>query len=119
MHSLLLSNPFLHTEYQTIKANIYEKDDAYLIELEVPGFAKDGVAITATNNSLTIKAKRSVAIPEGFKTYRQEFQDNSLQRTFRFRGNINADAVQAKNVNGILSITLPKDEVRLIEIQTS
>ena len=118
MHSLLLSRPLFNSEAQTIKANIYEKDDAYLIELEVPGFSKEDVKITATNNSLTVKAKRSISTPEGFRVYRQEFQDSAFERTFRFRGNINADAVQATNVHGLLSVTLPKDEVRLIEIQT-
>jgi HSP20 family protein len=118
MHSLLLSNPVFNSLSTNNKANIFENKQSYLIELEVPGFDNDNFTITATHNSVSIQAKRKVAVPEGYKSYRQEFDTSNFQRSFRFRGNIDAESIIATSNNGVLSITIPKDEVRVIEVQT-
>ena len=120
MHSLLFSNPLLNSESYTYgKANIFENAQAYLIEIEAPGYSKDDFKITATSNSLQIQATRTLEIPEGFTLYRQESRNSSLKREFRFRSTIDADAIQATNTNGLLSVRIPKNEARLIEVQTS
>ena len=117
MHSLLLSKPVFNSVSPSNKANIFENKQSYLIELEVPGFAKDDFTITATHNSVSIQAKREIAVPQGYEAYRQEFDSTNFQRAFRFRGNINAESITATSNNGVLSITIPKDEVRVIEVQ--
>jgi len=114
----MFSNPFFNQETASFgKANIFENDQTYLIEIEAPGFSKEDFSITATTNSLQIQANRTVEIPEGFNLHRQESQASSLKREFRFRRNINADTIEAKSNNGILSLHIPKKQVRLIEVQ--
>ena len=118
MHSLLLSNPVFNSIATNNKANIYENKQSYLIQLEVPGYTKDDFTITATHNSINIKANRDIVVPDGYRAYRQEFDTSPLSRGFRFRGNIDADAISANSKDGVLSITIPKIEVRVIEVQT-
>ena len=80
MHPLLLSKPIFTSVSAHNKANIFENKQSYLIELEVPGFAKDDFTITATHNSVSIEAKRENAVPKGYKAYRQEFDNTDFQR---------------------------------------
>ena len=123
MHSLLLSHPYFNhapsTPSSFAKANLYEKEDAYLIELEAPGYSKEDFKITATANAITVEATRSITVPEGFNLHRQESQAASLKREFRFRRGIDAESIQATATNGILSVNIPKRAVRLIEVQTA
>ena len=123
MHSLLLSHPYFNhgpsTSSSFAKANLYEKEDAYLIELEAPGYNKDDFKITATANALQIEATRSIEVPDGFNLHRQESQSASLRREFRFRRGIDAEGIQATASNGILSVNIPKRAVRLVEVQTA
>ena len=49
---------FLESETSKMKCDIYEKDDVYNLELDMPGFTKDDINIEYNKGTLTISAEK-------------------------------------------------------------
>ncbi len=104
--SFFLSTP----NRQGMKCDIYEKDDVYHIEMDVPGFNKEDINIEIKDNYLIIKAKTSDEKEEEGKNYlRRERSSGEFSRTFTL-GEVDEDNANAKFENGMLFITIPKKE---------
>lgn len=96
----------------SIKTDIIEKEDAYLIEAELPGFEKKDISIDINDNLLTVKAENSSENEEKDDKgnyIRRERKYGSFSRSFDI-SNINAEEISAEHKDGILKITLPKIE---------
>ena len=91
--------------------NIRETEKEYVLELLAPGFKKEDFAVNLHDNLLTISAeKKEEALNEGEKHIRKEFKFQSFKRSFTLDEKINADAISAEYVNGVLTLNLPKKE---------
>ena len=75
---------------------VAEKEDAYILEAELPGVAMEDIAITTENDVLTI------AVDNKRRNCRTE-------RRFALEG-IDQAGITAASLNGILTITLPKEK---------
>ncbi len=91
-------------------ANIAEEKDRYLVELAIPGLAKEDINLNVEKNVLTVSANKEVAIKEGERVVRNEFNYFDFKRTFRLPKTIDTTKIEGKMENGILEITLPKKE---------
>ncbi|MBL7734338.1 MAG: Hsp20/alpha crystallin family protein [Chitinophagaceae bacterium] len=92
-------------------ANIYETPQAYLLELNVPGRAKEDFAISIENEMLTVSfEKKEETKKEDTNAIRREFNFNSFKRSFSLDEKVDTANVQARYENGILKIELPKKE---------
>ena len=120
LHSLLFGHrPFFQntTEISHLgKTDIYEQDDAYIVHTEVPGLHQDDIEVSATNNSIEIKAHKDIEIPEEFVKDEENTRNYSSKRTFRFRKNLDENSISAKVNHGLLEIILPKKSARKIPI---
>ena len=98
-----------------MKADIRETDKDYIIDVEVPGMKKDDVEISVNDNMLTISAKVNEEHEEkGEGRYlRRERRSGVYRRSFAL-DNIKSDAIKAKMDSGVLTVTLPKLEQRVI-----
>ncbi len=91
--------------------DVSETDDAYVVEADVPGIGKDDITIEALGDVVTIKGERKHEAGEEEKGYRRvEGRYGSFERSFKVPGGFNAEAIEAKFENGVLSVTLPKRE---------
>ena len=90
-------------------ANIREEKDAYFLELEMPGVAKDGIEVTVEAGELTIVGRRSDAQIQGEIVY-QESRRGDYRRTFEIDPSIDTSKIQARMEQGVLRLTLPKAE---------
>ncbi|MFF4763988.1 Hsp20/alpha crystallin family protein [Streptomyces sp. NPDC001292] len=99
-------------------ADLSETDDAYLIEVEVPGVERENLDIEMTERELTITG-------EFKERERTGMLRRSTRRTGRFEyrtalpGDINAENAEAALDNGVLTVKVPKAEAtkpRHIEI---
>ena len=96
-----------------MKCDIYEKDDIYHIEMDIPGFDKDDINIEVNDGYLTVKAKKSEEVNEENKNYiRRERSYGEYSRTFNL-GDADAENVDAKFEKGTLLITVPKKDESL------
>lgn len=89
-------------------ANIKETAEAYVVELMVPGFNKEDLKLQVENNIMTISGE--VKKEEDVKYVRKEFRFSSFNRSFTLDKQIDADAISAQYVNGVLTLNLPKKE---------
>ena len=104
-------------------ANIFETNDAYHLELNVPGRNKEDFKVNFENDLLTISyEKPEEKSSDDVKAVRKEFSFKSFSRSFHVDEKINAENIQAKYENGLLKFWLPKKEqpkkeVKQISIQ--
>jgi HSP20 family protein len=103
--------------------DLYENDDALVIELAVPGVKPDDLDISVEGRQLTIRASLP-AVPEGEQRryWLQAIPRGALTRTVRLPANVDVDAVQASVADGMLTLRMGKAaeaKVRKIEIQPS
>lgn len=93
------------------KVNIIEGKDDFRIDVQVPGFAKEDLKLNVEDGMLTISAERSTNdIKENERYTRREFGYTKFQRSFRLPEGANNDRITAEHVNGVLSISIPKNE---------
>ncbi len=103
----------------TPSVDIYENDDELLLYADMPGVAKDAIAINLENGRLTISAQRNIAA-EGEVQF-EEFGEVKYERAFSVPQGIDINKVKATMDNGVLNLHLPKSEAvkpRQIEVQT-
>lgn len=108
-------------EDNKMKCDIYEKDDAYHVEMDIPGFKKDEITIDVNDSYLTITAEKKEETNDETKKYiRRERVYGKYQRSF-YLGDANTDDVTAKFEHGSLKIVVPKKEMKetkkVIEIE--
>lgn len=107
-----------------ISVNIKENEDAYTIELLVPGFNKEDFKIEIDNNLLKVEADVKAEGENSQNKYLlKEFCIRKFAKTFTLPKNkVSDENIEAKYDNGILAIQLHKLEeakpkpARLIEI---
>ena len=94
----------------SMKCDVYEKDDAYNIEVDVPGFKKEDINIDVDNGYLTVKASKHFDETDKGKNYIcRERRYGKFERSF-YLGDLKVDDVEASFENGTLKIKVPKVE---------
>lgn len=96
-------------QFLTPSANIFEDKDGYVVQVELPGVAKDGLRLTVENGELAVEGKRRDAKTDGTWLYR-ESRDLDFRRTFELDPSIDTSKVSARLDQGVLTLSLPKSE---------
>lgn len=108
-----LFGDFFNDDYvmkNSIKADIRETKEAYILEADLPGMKKEDINLEYNDNYLTIYAHRNESKEEKKDNYiRKERHYGELSRSF-YVGNIDKAAITAKFENGVLEVKLPKQE---------
>jgi len=89
--------------------DIEEQDDAYVIEAELPGVAKDDVNIELISNELMITGEIKEREREGILRKRTR-RIGRFEYRVRLPEQVDPDNVEAKLTNGVLSVRVPKRE---------
>lgn len=100
-----------------MKTDIRETDTSYELDIDLPGFTKDEVNVKLNDGYLTISASKGLDKDDKDKEgnyIRRERYAGAMQRSF-YVGDIKGDDVHAKFENGILSLTVPKADVKKLE----
>lgn len=91
--------------------DVRETPEAFIIEADVPGMKKEEVQIEVQDNVVSLKGERWSQREENKKDYHlAERQVGSFRRSVAIPGGFDAAKVAAKFENGVLTITLPKQE---------
>jgi len=91
--------------------NIKENETSYNVEVIAPGFEKDDFKINLEQNILTVSAeKKNETANENEKHIRKEYKYRSFKRSFTIDEKVNAENIEAKYTNGVLTLNLPKKE---------
>ena len=100
------------------KVNIYENDQAFRIDLAAPGLNKDHFKIELDKDVLTISSDFRTS-EEGKNYLRKEFAYGSFRRAFTLPDTADFEKIGARYINGILSLEIPKMNVRKPEPRKS
>ena len=105
-----LFNQFFEGELSNSKdspaANINETEQAFELNILVPGYKKEQVHIEVEENILTISAE--VEVLENDQAWKKEFELGSFSRSFRLPKNVDQERIKAEQVDGILKVSIPK-----------
>ena len=105
-----------------MRADIHETESNYELELELPGFDKKDIEIELKNGYLTVEASKNNSNQNSScrNCIRRERYYGNIARSF-YVGEINRDEIDATLENGILKVSLPKeqnkDKMQKIEIK--
>ena len=92
-----------------MKCDIYEKNNIYNVEVDIPGISKDDIEIEFNRGTLTITAESKKEEVDNSKKYlhRERKIYGKLQRSF-YLGDVDEENIKANFNNGILKIEVPK-----------
>lgn len=92
--------------WMPVRAHVEEKEEAFILSLDVPGVKKEALKINIEARVLTVSGQRS---------------NGRFQRSFQLPDTVNAEAIEAHLEDGVLHLALPKAEVskpRTIQVQS-
>src|SRR5687767_2154049 len=92
---------------RSLGVNIREEDDTYVLSALVPGLKADELNIQVLEDVLRIEGEYKLDESEYLL---QELPHGSFKRTLRLPAAIDADHVEAKITDGVLTLKLPKAE---------
>jgi HSP20 family protein len=92
-------------------ADISETDDAYVIDVELPGVSRDQVNVDINDREIVISGE--ITEPQDDEGRRRRRRSRRTGR-FEFRttlpGDVNPEGVTASLNDGVLTVTVPKSE---------
>lgn len=103
---------------QLMNTDILESDNGFELHIDLPGFKKEDIKLSADGGYLTVSAEHNENNDEkddNGKYIRRERYSGSCSRSFYVGEDLKKEDIKAKFDNGILSITLPKQEKQLPE----
>ena len=91
---------------------IKEKKDKYVIDIDLPGYEKEGIKLNIQDGYLTVHAvvNKDEKDEEKGKFVRRERFSGECSRSFYVGENVTEDEIKAKFKNGTLTIEVPKKE---------
>ncbi len=93
------------------KVDIIENEKSFEIDFAVPGLNKEDFNIELKDNYLTVSGERKLTNEKKDKNFHSiETNYGSFSRSFSLPENVDATKAEAKYNNGILELTIPKDE---------
>ena len=108
------------TNKTMMKTDIREHDAGYELDVDLPGFKKDGIKAELENGYLTISATKSANNDEQDKKgkyIRRERYAGTMQRSFYVGENVTQEDIKAKFENGILRLSIPKKDAKAVEMK--
>ena len=99
-----------------MKTDVRETEEGYELDIDLPGFKKEEINAKLENGYLTVTAAKGLDKDEKDKKgkyIRQERYAGSMSRSFYV--GLRQEDVKAKFENGILRVSLPKEQPKVVE----
>ena len=90
--------------------NVQETDEAFEVELELPGLALEDIEVVIEGRDLSVRGERKTELPQNATWQRRERFHGRFARAIRLPLEVDASRVQARLHQGVLTITCPKAE---------
>ena len=104
-----------------MKTDVRETEHTYEVDIDLPGFKKDELDVDLKDGYLTIRASKGLDKDQKDKDgkyIRQERYAGAMSRSF-YVGDIQPEQISAKYEDGILKISLPKQEKKELPKSTT
>lgn len=91
--------------------DVKDTGEGYLVTAELPGFTREEVELTLTENSLSLKGEHREEKERKEEAYfMREISSGSFRRVIGLPGPIDTDKVSARMKDGVLTVTLAKSD---------
>ena len=101
-----------NTSVQVMKTDIHEKDDNYIIEMELPGYVKEEIKADLKDGYLTITAHKNETKEEKEargKCIHKERYTGTCNRSFYVGEELTQEDIKAAFKDGVLRLQFPKE----------
>ncbi|MCB9618492.1 MAG: Hsp20/alpha crystallin family protein [Sandaracinus sp.] len=89
--------------------DIHEDDQCFTVDVEVPGLKPEEIHVDVEKNLLTVRGERKMSREDDKEGYRRvERFYGSFTRSFTLPETVDAEAIEAKTADGVLTLRLPK-----------
>ena len=102
--------------------NVSEDRDSYYVHALIPGIDPAQLNVSVVHQTIAVSGTRQSPEEEGVSYHRKERAEGAFSRSVTLPASFDGGRVQAKYVDGILTLTLPKPEAakpRRVTVQTS
>ena len=98
--------------FDVMKCDVYEKDGAYHIEADIPGFKKDEISVDCEDGYVTITAEKNTENEEKDENKRYIKRERFYGKTVRkfYVGDVDSEKINAEYKDGMLELVVPKEE---------
>jgi HSP20 family protein len=104
--------PFSFNFDNKMNIEMKENDNEFIVNAELPGINKTNIDVTIENSILSITAEKNEVKEENTtKVHISERKFGKISRTVLIPKNVNIENIKAKYLDGILTITIPKETV--------
>ena len=96
----------------SMRTDIKELDDSYELDVQLPGYNKEDVEDEIKNGYLTVRANHTenTEDKEDGKYIRKECYTGSCEGSYYVGDKLTSDDVKANFANGVLQLTVPKED---------
>ena len=102
------------------RVDVCESAAGFTVVADLPGVDEKSVEATVQNRVLTIEGWARCEKPAGQEPLGQEFGCGRYRRDFTLSDAVDADRIQARVKNGVLTVAIPKrEEVKARKIQVT
>ena len=103
-----------HHAAREMKTDVHEHDDHYEMHIDLPGFKKEEITLSLENGYLVVAAAKGLDMDheKKGKVIRKERYAGAMQRSFYVGEDITEEDIKAKYEHGVLSLTIPKKEIK-------
>lgn len=104
-----------------MKTDVRELEDAYELDIDLPGFKKDEITVDLNNGYLTIGATKGLnkdAQDQNGRYIRRERYAGTCSRSF-YVGDVQPSDIGARYEDGILRLSVPKANEKRLPAKTA
>ncbi|XP_050901747.1 18.1 kDa class I heat shock protein-like [Lathyrus oleraceus] len=118
--SLSASFPRENSAFVSTRVDWKETPEAHVFKADLPGLKKEEVKVEVEDDRvLQISGERSVEKEDkNDEWHRVERSSGKFLRRFRLPENAKMDKVKASMENGVLTVTVPKEEIKKAEVKS-
>ncbi|MBA9079495.1 MULTISPECIES: Hsp20/alpha crystallin family protein [Rufibacter] len=102
----------------TPAVDLWETENSYKLEVALPGLKKENIHVEFQDGVLTVSGERAFSKEEKeHKYHRVENLYGKFRRSFQLPDHVDAGSIDAQFENGLLQITVPKVEEKVVKRQ--
>jgi HSP20 family protein len=94
-------------------ADIFETDQALMVVMEMPGVGKNNVSVALENDVLRVEGQIDFSNYQEMEPVYTEYNVGHYARGFTLSGKIDRENITARLEDGVLTLTLPKEQESL------
>jgi len=90
--------------------DVIEDGQGITLYADMPGVDREGLTVEVEGDTLLIEGRSRLNLPSGAKPVYAEQRAVNFRRRFSLSGDLECDQIDARLINGVLTLTIPKTE---------